>query len=66
MHDHLQTAVEEPLSTNNATAEAGAKRGPKFRNPEKPYETWTGRGRRPRWLKAELALGRTLEQFRCS
>ncbi len=26
-------------------------------------ETWTGRGRTPRWLAAEVARGRTKEEF---
>ena len=26
-------------------------------------ETWTGRGRMPRWLTAEVAKGRTKEEF---
>ena len=36
---------------------------PKYRNPEHPSETWSGRGKRPRWLAAALAAGRTLEEF---
>src|ERR1700712_5512283 len=28
---------------------------PKYRNPEEPLETWSGRGKRPRWLAAALA-----------
>lgn len=36
---------------------------PKYRNPANEKETWTGRGRPPRWLAAELAAGRALEEF---
>jgi DNA-binding protein H-NS len=36
---------------------------PKYRNPANPNETWTGRGRPPRWLAAELAAGKALESF---
>src|SRR5947208_10950296 len=28
---------------------------PKYRNPEKPEETWSGRGRKPRWVEMALA-----------
>lgn len=35
----------------------------RFRNPENPEETWTGRGKQPRWLAAKLAAGATLESF---
>jgi DNA-binding protein H-NS len=41
-----------------------AKVRPKYRNPERPLETWAGRGRAPRWVKAQLSLGRRLDDFR--
>jgi DNA-binding protein H-NS len=37
---------------------------PKFRNPAKPAETWAGRGKQPRWLTAQLKLGKKLDDFR--
>jgi DNA-binding protein H-NS len=37
---------------------------PKYRNPAKPSETWAGRGKQPRWLKAELQSGKKIEDFR--
>lgn len=40
----------------------GAPVAPKYRNPA-TNETWTGRGKQPRWLAAELASGKTLESF---
>ena len=36
---------------------------PKYRNPANPKETWAGRGKQPRWLAAETAKGRKLEDF---
>jgi DNA-binding protein H-NS len=36
---------------------------PKYRNPDNPSETWTGRGLPPRWLAAELKRGGRLEDF---
>jgi DNA-binding protein H-NS len=36
---------------------------PKYANPDEPSQTWTGRGRRPRWLEAALAQGRTLDDM---
>ena len=30
----------------------GGKVAPKYRNPKNPAETWTGRGRTPRWIAA--------------
>ena len=37
---------------------------PKYRNPDHPSETWTGRGKQPRWLAAQLRSGRTLDDLR--
>jgi len=45
---------------------AGRKLGkvaPKYRNPANAKETWSGRGKQPRWLAAETAKGRKLEEF---
>lgn len=30
---------------------------PKYRNPEDPTQTWTGRGRQPAWYKAAIEAG---------
>jgi DNA-binding protein H-NS len=35
----------------------------KYQNPENKNETWTGRGRKPRWLTAKLDKGAKLEDF---
>jgi DNA-binding protein H-NS len=37
---------------------------PKYRNPTRPSETWAGRGKRPRWLTAQLRSGKKLDDFR--
>jgi DNA-binding protein H-NS len=39
---------------------------PKYRNPEEPSETWSGRGKQPRWLTAALKTGHTIEEFAIS
>ena len=38
---------------------------PRYRNPD-TSETWSGRGKRPRWLLAAVASGRKVEDFRIS
>lgn len=35
----------------------------KYRNPHNPSQTWSGRGIRPKWLRAELEKGRKIEEF---
>jgi DNA-binding protein H-NS len=37
---------------------------PKYRNPVHPSETWSGRGKQPRWVTAELRSGKKLDDFR--
>ena len=36
---------------------------PKYRNPGNPAETWSGRGRKPRWVEEQMAAGRALSDF---
>jgi DNA-binding protein H-NS len=43
---------------------AYGKISPAYRNPNNPAETWTGRGRKPRWLVAALVAGSTVDQCR--
>jgi DNA-binding protein H-NS len=37
---------------------------PKYRNPQTPSETWSGRGKQPRWLVAAIKTGRKMEDFK--
>jgi DNA-binding protein H-NS len=39
---------------------------PKYRNPQTPSETWSGRGKQPRWLAAAIKAGRKIEDFKIS
>ena len=48
------------------SSRAGRKLGkvaPKYRNPANPKETWTGRGKQPRWLAALIAKGKKADDF---
>ena len=49
--------------TRSRGARKGAKVAPKYRNPENRLETWTGRGRQPRWLVAKLSKGGKLQDY---
>ncbi|KAF1014070.1 MAG: Trans-acting regulatory protein HvrA [Stenotrophomonas maltophilia] len=45
---------------------AGRKLGkvaPKYRNPANAKETWTGRGKQPRWMVEQTAKGKKPEDF---
>jgi DNA-binding protein H-NS len=35
----------------------------KYANPDDPSQTWTGRGRQPRWFAAALAAGRSAQSM---
>jgi DNA-binding protein H-NS len=37
---------------------------PKYVNPAAPGETWSGRGKRPRWLVHALQTGHSLDEFK--
>ena len=37
---------------------------PKYQNPSVPSETWSGRGKQPRWLVSALKAGGKIEDFR--
>lgn len=39
----------------------GSKGTPKYAHPENSAQTWTGRGRKPKWLEEHLAAGGDLE-----
>ena len=36
---------------------------PKYMHPENPDMTWTGRGRKPKWIEEGLSSGKSLEDF---
>lgn len=46
------------------TKKKSAPAKPKYRNPANPDQTWSGRGRKPRWLTVALTrVGAKLEDF---
>jgi len=45
------------------TARKLGKVPPKYRNPANRKETWTGRGKQPRWLAAMVEKGKKPEDF---
>jgi DNA-binding protein H-NS len=38
----------------------------KYRNPDNPVLTWSGRGKRPAWVNEALASGKSLEDLAAS
>jgi DNA-binding protein H-NS len=37
---------------------------PKYQNPERPFEKWSGRGRQPRWVSEIIEAGRSIDDLR--
>lgn len=39
----------------------GSKGAPRYAHPENPSQTWTGRGRKPKWVEEHLSAGGELD-----
>ncbi|CAM3136321.1 DNA-binding protein H-NS [Paracoccus aminovorans] len=46
-----------------ASAQKPAASAPKYRHPENPEITWSGRGRKPKWIAEALEAGKSLADF---
>ncbi|MCC8616331.1 MULTISPECIES: H-NS family nucleoid-associated regulatory protein [Xanthomonas] len=44
-------------------AEKAPRGKPRYRDPNNPFNTWVGRGKRPDWLRDYLQSGRDLSEF---
>jgi DNA-binding protein H-NS len=65
----LNRGIEGADSSQSYNANGKARRKyprvfPKYRNPQTPSETWSGRGKQPRWLAAAIKTGRKIEDFK--
>lgn len=47
----------EIISSGRKGRAAPAPRPPKYRNPDDPSQTWSGRGKRPAWFKEAIEKG---------
>lgn len=46
------------------TKTKSGKVAPKYADPTNPEKTWTGRGRKPKWVEEYLAQGKTLDELK--
>ncbi|MFC3571351.1 H-NS histone family protein [Paracoccus sp. TOH] len=61
-----ESAVREfgfNLADLTVAKQGRGKVAPKYANPEDPSLTWTGRGRKPRWVQEALDSGKKLEEL---
>ena len=56
--------ASESAASLNGTRRPYPKVLPKYQNPRNPAERWSGRGKQPRWVQAQLRAGKKLEHFR--
>jgi DNA-binding protein H-NS len=59
-------SVDELLASSDKKAKTGSgqKVKPQYQNPTDSSQTWSGRGRQPKWVAEALASGKKLDQFR--
>ena len=57
------TRAPRAAKTPAKSANKGVKVAPKYRDPANAANTWTGRGKQPRWLAEYTASGRKVEEF---
>lgn len=69
----LRAAIEAQLKEAGVTLDQvfaghGGRRGRvvpiKYKNPDNPLETWTGRGRKPTWMQKLIRNGYVVEDFK--
>lgn len=56
--------AKKAAPTKAKPAKASAKGPVKFRDPENPKLTWSGRGPRPNWMVARIESGMTVDALR--
>ena len=49
--------------TGTTAARKRSAAAPKYANPANPAETWSGRGRKPRWFEAAIKAGEPAESM---
>jgi DNA-binding protein H-NS len=66
-HSKIAQAIPPPKTSSGASNRPRRKYPrvlPKYRNPLSPSETWSGRGKRPRWLIRALNSGHKIDDFK--
>ena len=64
LRDRVQKMIKaegftvEDVFGGRRTRRTASKVPPKYRNPDDPAQTWSGRGKRPRWFNAALKAGK--------
>ena len=59
----LPNTEAKPIERSAAERRRYPQVHPKYQNPDEPSETWSGRGKQPRWLTQALKTGHTIDEF---
>lgn len=67
LSDLEETAKKHGYTLSELTGVAGVRKrapvAPKYANPDDGSQTWSGRGRKPRWMEAALKNGKSLDDL---
>jgi len=63
LESQVRTEVKRRRELARSYRELSEKGGPVYRNPSNSAETWSGRGRQPKWVRDALARGKRLEDL---
>jgi DNA-binding protein H-NS len=61
--EHRLARLDGRIEHEQTVRRAYPKVHPKYRNPERPFETWSGRGKQPRWVSAQLRSGKKVDEL---
>lgn len=56
-------SLKELTGVSPVRSKGRTKNPPKYRHPENPEITWTGRGRKPQWIKDAESEGKDISAF---
>jgi DNA-binding protein H-NS len=63
LDDEMQEVQRRMVEIDAKTRRPYPKVHPKYRNPERPSETWSGRGLQPHWVRAQLRKGKKFDDL---
>ncbi|MBX2878545.1 MAG: H-NS histone family protein [Granulosicoccus sp.] len=64
LHELVTATKTRRKKTASKAKRTRRKVAPKYRNPKKKTETWTGRGKQPHWVQAWVKQGKSLDDVR--
>jgi len=63
LETQLRSEIKRRRELAQSYRQLSERGGPAYRNPDNSAETWTGKGRQPKWLRDALANGLRLEDL---